>query len=214
MILIEERKKIVEIAVRIQEEKLVPLTFGNFSIRDDDTGYVCITPSGMAYNTLTAEDIVVVDQHCNIVDGSRKPSIETPMHCAVYRKRPEVMSVVHTHSTFATAWAACGKDLPVVVAEVAALVSGPVRCAPYMPCGTVDLAEVTSDWLRKDDAVLLGNHGALTVGPNIDTAYTNAVIIEEGAKIAYYTQGIGQMKELKPEECQNERAAAIKGYGQ
>lgn len=214
MLLESIREEIVSIGKRIQGDKLVPLTFGNFSIRDFETGYVCITPSGMPYETLTPEDIVVVDIDGNNIDGNRKPSIETGLHCAVYRKRPEVASVVHTHSTFVTAWAACNKEIPIVVAEVAALVKGKVKCAPYKPCGSNDLAEVTSDYLKDDDAVLLGNHGVLVVGPNINKAYINAVIIEEGAKVAYYANSIGGMKVLDEAECENERLAANKGYGQ
>lgn len=214
MLLEEQRNKIVEIGKRIQSDKLVPLTFGNFSIRDFETGYVCITPSGMPYETLTPEDIVVVDVDGNNVDGKRTPSIETGLHCAVYRKRPEVGSVVHTHSTFVTAWASCNKEIPSVVAEVAALVSGKVKCAPYRPCGSKELAEVTSDWLGDDDAVLLGNHGVLVVGADIYTAYMNAVIVEEGAKVAYYAQNIGEMRILDENECAYERESAKKGYGQ
>lgn len=214
MLLENVRNEIVNIGKKIQEDKLVPLTFGNFSIRDFETGYVCITPSGMPYEQLTPSDIVVVDVNGNIVDGIRKPSIETGLHCAVYRKRPKVASVVHTHSTFVTAWAACNKEIPIVVAEVAALVKGKVKCAPYRPCGSSDLAEVTSEYLANDDAVLLGNHGVLVVGKNIINAYVNAVIIEEGAKVAYYANNIGGMRVLDEDECEHERKEAIKGYGQ
>ncbi|WP_432407937.1 class II aldolase/adducin family protein [Wukongibacter sp. M2B1] len=214
MLLENQKNKIIEIGKRIHAEKLVPLTFGNFSVRDFDTGYICITPSGMPYEALTPEDIVVVDIDGNIVDGKRRPSIETGLHCAVYKKRPEVGSVVHTHSTFVTAWASCNKEIPSIVAEVAALVSGKIKCAPYRPCGSKELAEVTSDCLGEDDAVLLGNHGVLVVGKDIDTAYINAVIVEEGAKVAYYAQNIGGMRILDEKECAYERESAKKGYGQ
>ncbi|MBN2826657.1 MAG: class II aldolase/adducin family protein [Tissierellales bacterium] len=193
---------------------MVPLTFGNFSIRDHETDYVCITPSGMPYETLTPEDVVVVNLDGEIIDGIRKPSIETGLHCAVYKKRPDVASVVHTHSTFVTAWAACRKEIPSVVAEVAALVSGTIKCAPYRRCGSKELAEVTSEALGTDDAVLMGNHGVLVVGPTIQAAYTNAVIVEEGAKVAFYANTIGGVHLLNADECQQEREAAIKGYGQ
>jgi L-ribulose-5-phosphate 4-epimerase len=214
MILEQQRREIVEIGKKIYEDKLVPLTFGNFSIRDQETGYVCITPSGMPYQTLSPEDVVVVNLDGEIVDGNRKPSIETGLHCAVYQKRPDVNSVVHTHSTFVTAWAACRKEIPSVVAEVAALVSGAIKCAPYKRCGSKELAQVTSECLGTDDAVLMGNHGVLVVGPTIQAAYTNAVIVEEGAKVAFYANGIGGMYLLNAEECKEEREAAIAGYGQ
>lgn len=131
MLLEEERKEVIEIALRAAREKLIALTFGNFSLRDRKTGYICVTPSGMAYDTLKAEDIVVVDENLNVIDGARKYSTETPMHCTIYKARPDVFGIAHTHSTFASAWACCEMDITCVVAEVAGLVGGCVKCAPY-----------------------------------------------------------------------------------
>lgn len=214
MILEETRKKVIEIALRAQKEKLIALTFGNFSIRDRETGYVCITPSGMNYDILTPEDIVVVDENAKIIDGKRKPSIETPMHCIVYRKRKDVFGIAHTHSTFATAWACCEEDIPCVVAEVGCVVGGPIKCSPYRPIGTLELGEAVVAYLGNTDAVLLGKHGALAVGPDIDTAFTNAVIVEEGAKVAYYAKGIGMLYPIPEEQCKELRTTTIEKYGQ
>lgn len=113
MLLEDLREKIIKIAQKAQAEKLIPLTMGNFSARDRATGLIAVTPSGMSYETLLPADIVIVDTAGKTIDGSRKPSIETPMHCAVYRKRPDIGGIAHTHSTFATAWAACHKPVPV-----------------------------------------------------------------------------------------------------
>ncbi|VBB07569.1 Hypothetical protein LUCI_2834 [Lucifera butyrica] len=214
MLLDEQRRKVIEIALTAQREKLIALTFGNFSSRDKETGYICITPSGMDYKTLVPEDIVVVDVNCNVIDGKRKPSIETPLHCATYRKRSDVSGVAHTHSVFATAWASCGCSIPVVVAELAALIGGPVECAPYAPMGTVELAEVVTDHLKDRHAVLMANHGALAVGPDIDTAYCNAVVVEEGAKIAFYSKMIGNAQVIPGDECVCLRRAVLEKYGQ
>lgn len=214
MLLEELRRKVIEIAIRSQSEKLVNLTFGNFSIRDKETEYIVITPSGMDYGSLLREDIVVVDENCNIIDGKRKPSVEIAMHCAVYRNRRDVFGIAHTHSTVATAWACCETDLPCVVAEVAGLVGGAIKCAPYRPSATIELAEVVVETLADKDAVLLAKHGVLTVGPDIETAFTNAVIVEEGAKIAYYAKGIGMIYPISEEECISLRKDIIKKYGQ
>ncbi|QCX34869.1 class II aldolase/adducin family protein [Caloramator sp. E03] len=214
MLLEQQRKKIIEIALRAQNEKLIVLTFGNFSIRDKETGYICVTPSGMNYKELVPEDIVVVDENCNIIDGKRKPSIETPMHCAVYRKRKDVNGIVHTHSSFATAWACCEQDIPCVVAEVAALIGGDIKCAPYRPMGTNELADIVAETIGDNDAVLLAKHGALAVGPDIEIAFTNAVVVEEGAKVAYYAKSIGKLEPIPQEECRALRKATIEKYGQ
>lgn len=214
MLLEEARKRVIEIALRAREDKLITLTFGNFSIRDKETGYICITPSGMDYYVLKPEDIVVVDENEKIIDGKRKPSIETPMHCNVYRKRENVFGIVHTHSVFATAWACCEEDIPCAVAEVGCLVGGPIKCSPYRPIGTPELGETAAAYLGNTDAVLLGKHGALAVGPDIDTAYTNAVIVEEGAKIAYYARGIGGLSPIPEEQCRELRKTTIEKYGQ
>lgn len=214
MILKELREKVIEIALKAREEKLIPLTMGNFSARDRRTGLICITPSGMNYESLKAEDIVVLDSEGNIAEGGRKPSIEFPLHCAVYRRRKDVFGVSHTHSVFATAWAACNESIPVVVAELAALIGGPVECALYKPMGSLELAETAAMRLMDRNAILLANHGVLAVGPDIDTAFANSVVVEEGAKIAFYARQIGVMKLIPEEECQALRENSLEKYGQ
>ncbi|GAA0181537.1 class II aldolase/adducin family protein [Clostridium sediminicola] len=214
MMLEEQRKKVIEIALAVQKEKLVPLTFGNFSLKNEETGYVCITPSGMLYETLKPEDIVVLDVNCNKIDGERKPSIEAPLHCAAYRKRSDIGGIVHTHSTYCTAWACAGIEMPCVTAEAAALVGGKIKCAPFKPMGTVDLAEVTTDWLGEDSVVLMEKHGAFAVGQNIDQAFVNAVIVEESAKVTYVASQIADLKPIDEEMCKFLQKDTAENYGQ
>lgn len=214
MLLKELREKVIEISLKAQKERLIPLTMGNFSARDKRTGYICITPSGMEYDKLTAADIVVLDEDGNIIDGERKPSIEAPLHCAVYRRRKDVFGVSHTHSVFATAWAACNESIPVVVAELAALIGGPVECALYKPMGSLELAETAAIRLKNNNAILLANHGVLAVGHDIEAAFANSVVVEEGAKIAYYARQIGVMKLIPEEECESLRITTLEKYGQ
>ena len=214
MLLKELREKVIEIAVKAQREKLIPLTMGNFSARDKETGYICITPSGMDYDKLTAADIVVLDVEGNVVDGERKPSIESPLHCAVYGRRNDVFGVAHTHSVFATAWAACNESIPVVVAELAALIGGPVECALYKPMGSLELAQTAALRLKDRNAILLANHGVLAVGHDIDTAFANSVVVEEGAKIAFYARQIGVMRLIPEKECESLRKSNLEKYGQ
>jgi len=214
MLLEKQRVELIRFLLKAQEMGLIPLTFGNFSLRDKETGYVCISPSGMDYQELKPKDIVVVDVNGKVIDGTRKYSIETPMHCMIYRKRADVNGVCHTHSVFATAWASTELKLPVVVAELAALVGGKIDTAPYQPMGTMELAETVVATLKEQDAVLMANHGLLTVGVDLATAFKNAVIVEEGAKVAYYAHNIGKVKVMPDEECHRLRQWIINKYGQ
>jgi len=214
MLLEIQRRKVIEIALRAQTDKLIPLTMGNFSIRDKETGYICITPSGMEYSKLQPEDVVIVDIQGVIIEGERKPSIETQLHCRTYARRPDVFGICHTHSVYATAWACCGKEIPVIVAELAGMIGGPVKCAPYAPMGTIELADIVAEHLGSQNAVLMENHGMLAVGETIDKAYANAVIVEEGAKITLFAMQIGGMKTLAEQECRDLHKQTIENYGQ
>jgi L-ribulose-5-phosphate 4-epimerase len=214
MLLQEQRQKVIDIACRAQSDKLIPLTMGNFSIRDKETGLICITPSGMEYSLLKPSDIVVVDLMGVTIDGNRKPSIETQLHCRTYAGRPDVFGICHTHSVFATAWACCNKEIPVIVAELAGMIGGPVRCAPYAPMGTIELADKVAKHIGSNHAILMENHGMLAVGEDIEKAYGNAVIVEEAAKITLYAMQIGGMKTIADQECKELRKQTIENYGQ
>lgn len=214
MLLPAQRESVIKTALQAREMGLVVWTFGNFSLRDDETGYICLTPSGMDYAELRPADVVVMDVEGKIIEGQRQPSVEAPLHCLIYRKRPDVRGICHTHSVYATAWACVKAELLVVVAEVAALVGGKVPTAPYRPMGTKELAAVVAETLGEKQAVLLANHGQLTVGPDLNTALANAVIVEEGARIAYYATGLGELNAIPAEECAAIRRWALQRYGQ
>ena len=190
MLLEQERTKVIEIALKIQKEKLIPLTFGNFSLRDPETGYVCITPSGMPYETLHPSDIVVVSVDNQIIEGERRPSIEMPLHTAMYRRRPDVFGVVHTHSTYCTAWACVDGGMPCITSEAAGLVGGNIRCAAFVPPGSDELAEVTSE------------------------AYNDAIVLEESAKVAFLSYQMGNVNTLEDQMCKFLKEDTDQNYGQ
>jgi len=214
MLLKEQREKIIEIALKVRAAKLVPLTFGNFSLRDPETGYICISPSGMDYEALKPEDVVVVDEDMNIIDGIRKPSVEMPMHCGILKARKDVGGVVHVHSVFATSWASSNKAIPPVLTEGASVFGGPIECAPVCMMGSEDLASTMIETLGDKRAVLMGNHGMITVGDDIDSAFKFAVLAEECAKVAFYSHIIGNSKPLSPEFCQAMMHFGDNVYGQ
>lgn len=216
MLLEKERAKVIEIALKVQSERLVPLTFGNFSLRDPKTGYICITPSGMPYELLHPSDIVVVDLERTIMDGERKPSIEMPMHIEVYKRRPDVFGIVHPHSTYCSAWACIDGEMPCITSEAAALVGGNVRVAKFCPPGSEELAITTAQALGEDHAILMGNHGALCVAETIDKALNNAIVLEESAKVAYLAYQIAPTKvnTLEEKMCAYLKKDTDENYGQ
>ena len=213
MLLEEQRRIVIEIALRAQKMGLILQTFGNFSLRDKKTGYICITPSGLNYQFLEPQDIVVIDLMGKVIEGDRKPSVETPLHCRIHQKRADIFGICHTHSTFATAWASCEEKMPVIVAELATLVGNGVDTAPYRPIGSNELAEVTADVLADKAAVLLANHGLVAVGQDLEHALGNALVVEESAKITFYARNIGKVKEISPSECESIKDWAKGNYG-
>lgn len=214
MLLEEQRCKVIEVAQKALQQGLVLLTGGNFSLRDPETGYICLTPSGMSYPELQPEDIVVMDVSGQIVEGHRKPSIEKALHCMAYQERPDVFGVCHTHSQYATAWASVEEDFPLILAELAFTLGGGLKTAPFRPMGSLELAQVTIATLGNSKAVLMSNHGQLAVGPTLDKAFANALVVEEGARIASYAKGLGKLKTISPAEALNLQKWIAENYGQ
>lgn len=183
------RAAVAETARRLAASGLNVGTAGNVSARLG-RGLVAITPSAMAYDAMTAADVVVVDAAGKVVDGRRGPSSELPMHLAIYEARPDVSAVVHTHSVFATAFAAAGRPIPAVHYAVAPL-GDEIRVAPYATFGTAELARSVAVTLADDNAVLIASHGAVAVGPDLDAALERAMTIEYLAELAYRAAALG-----------------------
>ncbi|MED4909367.1 class II aldolase/adducin family protein [Brevibacillus centrosporus] len=183
MLLANLRSEVMKYAQKMHEAGLTVGLSGNVSAIDRDTGYIAITPSGMKYEELTPEDITVINENEEVIDGIRRPSSERLLHITAYRKRPEVNAVFHTHSTYATALAAMAEPIPVILAEVAAIAGGPIPVAPYTRFGTPELGEIAMESMGSSPAVLLQNHGVVTVGRSLEHAYLIAVDTEESAKI-------------------------------
>lgn len=190
------RKEVLRTAREIYEEKLVPGTWGNVSQRVKDEPLALITPSGMDYRIMTIEDIVLVDFAGNVIEGERKPSIETPLHTAIYKSRPDVGGVVHVHSTFASAFAVAGKSIPVVLEETAQVIGHNVEVTPYAHCGSLELAEQAINTLKDGQAVLLANHGLVGVGIDVRAALKVCNIAEKAAMVSLYANSLGQVNEL------------------
>ena len=191
MLLQSERSEIVRFGKKLLKAQLTTGTGGNLSIFNRDEGLIAISPSGVEYDDMASEDVTVVDADGVTVAGNRKPSSELGFHLSLYGKRPDIMAVVHTHSVYATTMACLNWEIPAVHYLVA--YSGhKVPLAPYATFGTDELAANVAGAIGAHNAVLLANHGLVTVGPNLATAFAVAEEIELVARIYYQAKCIGQ----------------------
>jgi L-fuculose-phosphate aldolase len=174
VLLADDRAEVADTCRRMLRDGLVTGTSGNVSVRVGEL--VAITPTGVPYGSLTAEDVVVVDLAGAVVEAARGPSSELPTHLSIYRAT-DAGAIVHTHSMYATTVGAVRDELPAVHYAINAL-GGPVRVAPYATFGTGELAAAVTDALDGRTAALLRNHGAVAVGGSLAAAYDRAVRLE------------------------------------
>lgn len=206
----ETREEVLKYAVKCLENGLIHGTAGNVSARVPGEEAVVITPSGIPYDTLSPEDLPVVSLHAEIIDGNLKPSSETPMHTAIYRARPNVNGVVHTHSMFATVFSILEKEIPAMMPPSSAF--APVPCAPFQLPGSEELAESVVKTLGTDHlACTMQGHGQITACPTLKMAYRGAECVEEDAEIAYWTLIAGRMVGLPADAVAELRRRALKG---
>src|SRR5467141_309297 len=157
----ELREQLVRFVRQMITTGLVRGTSGNISTREPGAQQALITPSGVDYDTMTPEDLVLVDLEGRPVNPGLKPSVDTPIHVAIYRARPDVGAVVHTHSPYAAAFSTLGREIPPLVTESAGYVCGAVRVRHYVPPARTDTGEDVAKGLGADRAVLLPNHGVV-----------------------------------------------------
>ena len=165
-------------------------TGGNLSVRDPDTGLIALTPSGVEYPVMAAADVVVVDLKGAVVEGEKKPSSESGFHLALYRKRPDIGAVVHTHSVYATTLACLHWEIP-PVHYLIGFAGKQVPLAPYATFGTEALARSVAEGIGAGNAVLLANHGLVAVGADLPAAFACAEEIELVARIYYQARCAG-----------------------
>lgn len=187
-----------EIVARLHGELprwgLVVWTAGNVSQRLRGADLFVIKPSGVTYDALTAESMVVCDLDGNLVDGDRSPSSDTAAHAYVYRHMPEVGGVVHTHSTYATAWAARGEPVPCVLTMMADEFGGDIPIGPFALIGDDSIGQGIVETLRgsRSRAVLMRNHGPFTIGKDGTDAVKAAVMVEEVARTVHISRQLGE----------------------
>ena len=179
---------------------LVTGTSGNVSLRlksPRDAGQLlAITPSGRSYASLEEDDIVVVDSDLEAVEGDLTPSTESLMHLAVYNARPDVNSVIHTHSVYCSVAAVVGLEIPPIIDEMVIAVGGPVKVSEYAFPGTQELADGVCAALGEANAALIKNHGAIGVGDTLRHALDVCELVERAAQVFVYASLLGQVDTL------------------
>lgn len=213
MLLLEAREQVVHYGKELVRRGLAAGSFGNVSMYIPEGKVLVISPSGMEYERVTPADVVVLTTDGVQLGGDKKPSSEIELHRAFYRTRPDVLAVVHTHSPYATTMACMGRPLrPLHYA--AGYAGGEVPCIPYVPFGTRELAEAAVQGMGKErNAVLLGGHGLVAVGPDLSFAMDVAEQMEFLAQICWRCEVAGGGIPLSDAHLA-QAAEALKGYGQ
>ena len=214
MRLAELREELVRLHAELPRHDLVVWTGGNVSVRDPDSGLVAIKPSGVRYEDLTADSMVVVDLDGTIVEGALKPSSDVASHLYVYRHRPDVNGVVHTHSRFATAFAAVGRSIPVYLTAQADEFGGEIPCAGFAFIGDDSIGALVVDGIGRSPAILLKNHGVFTIGPSAVAAVKAAVMVEDIAATVWAALQIGTPEVLDDEAVARLHRRYTTVYGQ
>ena len=194
---------------------LVAGSSGNASTRLAPVGGAeryLVTPAGLPYEKMTPDDLVEVDADIEPVSGEGIPSTESALHLGIYRRRPDIGGVVHTHSLYASVSAVVGKPIPPIVDEMVVYLGGPVEVAEYGFPGTEELAEAAADALGDRRAVLLRNHGMCAVGETIAAALRNAVLVERVAQIYAFAQMSGGATQVPDDAVEAERAVYMMRY--
>lgn len=212
MTFLEERKRIADYGNQLLAESLTTGTGGNISLFIRNEKKMLISPSGIPYQETAPEDIVLLDMDGNILEGTRKPSSEFELHRIFYQRSENVNAVVHTHSEYATALACLHQEIPPLHYLIAS-VGETVKCCKYKPFGTFELAEEAYRVMGNNNGILLGNHGVLGTGKNLDDAFGVARDIEFLAKIYIRARSLGEPVILSKEQMTivNEK---IPYYGQ
>jgi len=193
---------------------LVTSHSGNASGRDPELGLVAIKPSGIDYDTLTPDQLVIVDAAGKVVEGDLKPSVDLPHHLYLYRHVPAFNGIIHTHSPFATSFAALGMSIPCYLTAIADEFGGEIPCTPYVDNEGDHIGEAILKHRNRAPAILLASHGTFTYGDSPRAALKAAIMLEDVAKTVHYTLLKGQPTALLPDEIEKWWERYHSWYGQ
>jgi len=198
----EIRRTVSALHQELVRNGLVAWTSGNLSARVPGEDLVVIKPSGVAFEDLTPESMVVVDLEANVVEGEYSPSSDTATHCFIYRAMDGVGGVAHTHSPYATAWAARGEEIPCVLTAMADEFGGPIPVGPFARIGGEEIGRAVAETLsgHRSPAVLMRSHGVFSVGPDARSAIQAAVMCEDVARTVHLARVHGEVTPLDQDD--------------
>ncbi len=212
----ELKKQVYEANMLLPKYKLITFTWGNVSGIDRESGLWCIKPSGVEYDELKPEDMVVLNLDGEVVEGKYRPSSDTATHLEIYKAWPEIGGVVHTHSSYATSWAQAGRGIPCYGTTHADYFYGEIPCVRCLNKDEIETAYeentghlIVNEFAAMDKdpvavpAVLCKNHGVFAWGKNAVDSVHSAVVVEEVAKMAYRTELINREVKMAPQELQD-----------
>jgi L-ribulose-5-phosphate 4-epimerase len=208
------KEELLQANLELPRNNLVAWTGGNVSARDHNAGLVVIKPSGIRYEKLRSEDMVVVDLDGNVVEGTLKPSSDTSSHLYIYQHRPDVGGIVHTHSRYATAFAALGIPIPCVLTAMADEFGGPIPCGGFALIGGEEIGKVVMESIGQSPAVLLKNHGVFTIGKTPFEAVKAAVMTEDAAATVWMAMQLGIPENIPNEDIEKLHDRYTHIYGQ
>jgi L-ribulose-5-phosphate 4-epimerase len=210
------REQVSDLHAELVRNNLVAWTSGNVSARVPGSDLVVIKPSGVTYDDLRPELMVVVDLDGRKVDGDLSPSSDTDSHLYVYREMPEVGGVVHTHSSYATAWAAVGEPIPCVITAMADEFGGDIPVGPFALIGADDIGKGIVATLAgsRSSAILMQGHGVFTVGKDARAAVKTAVMCEDVARAVHLARQLGPVQRLAQDDIDKLHERYQNVYGQ
>jgi L-ribulose-5-phosphate 4-epimerase len=214
MLLKEIREELVGLNQALPANRLVVWTGGNVSMRDPKSGLVAIKPSGIMFPDLIPENMVVVDLDGNLVEGDLAPSSDTASHLYIYRHREDINGVVHTHSDYATAFAAVGMPIPAVLTAIGDEFGGPIPCGDFALIGSEAIGKAVLKAIGNSTAVLLKNHGVFTIGKSGRAALKSAVMVEDVAKTVWLAKQLGEPSEISRADLEKLNQRYMNVYGQ
>lgn len=207
-----DKRAMIDAAMELKHNDLITLSGGNVSVRKENGDYI-VTPSGMYYDNMIEDDLIVFDKNGAIIEGERRPSVDTIALQYIYDHMPEVMAIIHTHQIYATAVGLIEDQLPVAVTTLSNVTLGAVNVAPYSNPGSIEMGIQTVNYAKGKRAVILKHHGVVTIGGNLKEALYAAVYMETAAKTYLVAKAAG-IPALMTDEQNQDAVDVFMNYGQ
>jgi L-ribulose-5-phosphate 4-epimerase len=214
MLLEELRSQVLDVANLLPKYGLVWMAGGTVCARDPQTNYVVVTPSGIPYEDLVPQDMVITDMELKLVEGKYRPSVALNLWTAIFRAHPDCTGLVHTHSPHATAFSVVNQPIPVITETMADWFGQAVPVTPYLSVEDPRFATLPVEVMGRGYAVLLGQHGVITIGDTLHSALERAVTLDEAAHTYFIAKTIGTPMMFNDEQARNSFDYYHKRYGQ